>query len=380
MAAALAALWVLSSNAWVGRHFVAGLLAGLAVLYRPDIAPAVCCSALPFLWIVTWRRRAEYAAGFGIMLLPLAVLMVRVGLTNVWNNLFLYPVVLSNPGRRFPLTSIHPYLLRLLVIHLVAVVIIALAGTMSFRRERASAKGLILLSIAAFALALTPQAAQRLDLGHFVFAGLASLPFLAVAGSGFLDKRFAAANPSFVRIVVVGLVVLGIAALAPEMAAEVRGAFVAGLSTKGDGAIFVEQQGRSFPFHSQSVARYAGRLFEKLDALSTPGQRLFVGPADLRRTNYGDTYMYYLFPKLRPASYFLEMNPFSANRPNSRLADDIASADWVVLNRVWDNWREANRCRENGSDAPNNAIARNFTQVAQYGPYLLFQRKAAGSP
>jgi hypothetical protein len=116
-------------------------------------------------------------------------------------------------------------------------------------------------------------------------------------------------------------------------------------------------------------------LFEKLETLSKPGERLFVGPGDLRRTNYSDTYIYHIFPKLRPASYFLEMNPFSANRPGSRLATDVASADWLVLNRAWDNWQEPNRSVENGEDTANQVVQTQFTQIGEYGPFLLFQHK-----
>ena len=116
-------------------------------------------------------------------------------------------------------------------------------------------------------------------------------------------------------------------------------------------------------------------MLADLDEFSKPGDRLFVGPADLRRTNYCDTFLYHLAPaKLRPASYFLEMNPFSANRPDSRLARDVASADWLILNRAWDTWSEANRSTENGSNAPNEVVASQFTKLGDYGPYLLYRR------
>jgi hypothetical protein len=380
LAAALGALWILSSEVRSGRYFGAGLLAGLALLFRPDIGLAIGASALPFLWVAGWRQRAEYAAGFGIMLGLLAALAVEAGLMNVWNNLFFYPVVMSNPGRHFPLGSVQPYLLKLLVLHIVASLTIAGAGLLALRKNPGCGKGLVLLSVAGFALTLTPQAAQRLDFGHFVFAGLVSFSFLPIALADLLKKLPWPVNRSFAPIAAVVFTICVVETVAPELTTDIRAAFAAGFRTKGEAVVFVEQQGRSFPFHSQSVARYAGRLFEKLDQLSTPGQRLFVGPADLRRTNYSDTYIYHLCPKLRPATYFLEMNPFSANRPDSRLAGDIASADWVVLNKAWDNWREPNRCVENGSDAPNRVVETGFTRIAEYGPYLLFQRKTVAGP
>ena len=368
----LTGLWILSSKLGPSRYFFGGLLGGLALLYRPDLAPAVVLSALPFLWRTSWRMRLQYAAGVAVALLPLAVITLLVGVTNVWNNLFFYPVVLSNPGRRLPLFSAEP--LNLLVVHILAGFVLLAAAVRECRKDRASIKGIVLLSVALLSFILTPQATQRLDLGHLLFAALVSLPFLAVAIASLIERE---AAPRFLSGAIgVATVVALIAGLAPELGVLVRNAFASGLSTKAGGAIFVEQEGRSFPFRSPAAARDAAQLFKKLQTLSKPGERLFVGPADLRRTNYCDTFIYYLFPKLPPATYFLEMNPFSANRPGSRLTKDVASADWLVLNRAWDNWREPNRSGENGENAPNEVVQTRFTQVGEYGPFVLFRRKS----
>ena len=86
-------------------------------------------------------------------------------------------------------------------------------------------------------------------------------------------------------------------------------------------------------------------VLSDVSAVTQPGQRLFVGPANLRRTNYNDTYIYGLLPELEPGSYFLEKNPDSANRPRSRLASDVATADVVILTTAYDGWREPNDSR-----------------------------------
>jgi hypothetical protein len=80
-------------------------------------------------------------------------------------------------------------------------------------------------------------------------------------------------------------------------------------------------------------------------------------------------------PKLRTNTYFLEMNPLSTNRPNSRLAADIASSDWLVLDREIDSWREPNRSIEFQSDAPNEVVRDKFQLVNKFGPYLIFRRR-----
>jgi hypothetical protein len=51
----------------------------------------------------------------------------------------------------------------------------------------------------------------------------------------------------------------------------------------------------------------------------------------LRRTNYNNTFLYYLLSQLTPATYFLEINPLSANRPGLRLSADVPSADWLII-------------------------------------------------
>jgi hypothetical protein len=97
-----------------------------------------------------------------------------------------------------------------------------------------------------------------------------------------------------------------------------------------------------------------------------PGPRLFVGPADLRRTNYNDTFIYYMLPRLQPATYFLEMNPGSANRPDSRLAKDIASADWLILNHGLDQWNEPNGSAKFASDAPMRVVRDQFELCGRF--------------
>ena len=165
-----------------------------------------------------------------------------------------------------------------------------------------------------------------------------------------------------------GLTLAVISALAPHI---IRQSF--GFGQKE--AAFVEHNGRSFPLDSISTAHETAALLDKITKLALPGQRLFVGPADLRRTNYNDTFIYYLLPQLTPATYFLEMNPLSANRPGSRLAGDIRSADWLVLDHRLDQWNEPNDSRRFGSNEPNEVVQSYFELSARQGSYDLYRRK-----
>ena len=107
----------------------------------------------------------------------------------------------------------------------------------------------------------------------------------------------------------------------------------------------------------------------------TPGETVFVGPQDLRRTNYGPTYMYFeLRDHLRPASYYMEMNPGTANREGSGLADELRSADWLILTSVWDDWDEPNESREYGPTEPNEVVRSSFCVRFESDQYRLYER------
>ena len=90
------------------------------------------------------------------------------------------------------------------------------------------------------------------------------------------------------------------------------------------------------------MAAALNELIVDLDELSEPGDRIVVGPADLSRTIYSDVAVYYLFPELVPATYFIEMDPGLADAAGSGLAEDIESADWLVLTNFWTGWIEPN--------------------------------------
>jgi hypothetical protein len=167
---------------------------------------------------------------------------------------------------------------------------------------------------------------------------------------------------------------------APELSARFRHETIDSLDPRMSNIAFLELGDRSFPLGAMDRVRAAGRILTDLVRLSQPGQKLFVGPSDLRRTNYNNTFIYHLLPQLSPATYFLEMNPLSANRPASRLAADLQTADWLLLDRALDNWNEANRSNQFGSDAPNAVVRDHFELKTQSGTYLLYRRKEPANP
>jgi hypothetical protein len=131
-------------------------------------------------------------------------------------------------------------------------------------------------------------------------------------------------------------------------------------------AFEVGRDDRRFFFGSYPAAMATQEVIDVLDQYATPGERLFVGPRDLRRTWYSDAIFYWMFPELDPATYYIEMDPGLADAPGSRLADDLLSADWVILTSFWDGWDEPNASMDFGDPLPNQIIARDFCRLGDY--------------
>ncbi|MBK8333488.1 MAG: hypothetical protein IPL07_14215, partial [Acidimicrobiaceae bacterium] len=146
------------------------------------------------------------------------------------------------------------------------------------------------------------------------------------------------------------------------------------------GGFEVARGDRRFYFGNQALQNSSQAVMDDLDRLSQPGERLLVGPADLSRTIYSDAAFYYMFPELTPATFFIEMDPGLADQEGSRLADDVASADWLILTNFWTGWYEPNASSEFGSDAPNQVVADQFCLVGNYenALVLLYQRCEVG--
>jgi hypothetical protein len=377
MACALSSLGLLAAGTMPWRCVGAGVAAGLAILFRVDVAPALCLAALPILWRLNWSRRLLLAGAAGITAItPLLAVVYMAGVGPVLNDLFFLPVLHSSPARNLPFSGVEFRLLLFFAVSLVAVVLNVAAGIIAMRMFDDSRTTPVLLAVALFAAGITHQPYHRLDFIHLLFAAFLTIGFLPISLLVFASAirrqllrppfagAFCAVSAALLFLCMPSIRNGTIIALAHPMGATPRSSFL------------IKRNDRSFPLLSPNSAATVEQMLEKLDLLSKPGERLFVGPADLRRTNYSDTFIYHLMPKLRPASPFLEMNPFSANAPGSRLSSDLEQADWLVLNRAWDDWPEQNRSRENGPDEPLRVVRNNFILVEEYGSFELFRRKA----
>jgi hypothetical protein len=144
----------------------------------------------------------------------------------------------------------------------------------------------------------------------------------------------------------------------------------------------VTYDGRTFYLGAADIAPVAQQMLEDIGPQIRPGEKLFVGTADLRKTPYSDAYLYYLLPDATPGTRYIEMDPGMANAPDSGMADEVAASDWLILSHVWDAWDEPNESRDFGSDAPNEVVRRDFCLVDEYGAgdrvfFEVYRRKTA---
>jgi len=369
---AMCAIWALVALAEVRpwRVVVGGLLGAAALLYRPDLGPAVLISALPLVWRLPTALRWRYLASFAAGMTPLALLAIAVGPSKIFENLFLYPVVISNPGRRIPFGSATSWVQQLILLHLLSCAISIAAAVAVWRRNPRCPVLPVFLASALLAIGITHQCLQRMDYVHVVGSVFCSIALLPWSISMLFLRRPLTPRHGVVCVLVA---LTAIAACSFDVLTFYAVNAWGAVTSQQDRAIFVKVNERQFPLDPKR-AYGATAVLALLQKESRPGERLFVGGGDLRRAYANDTYFYHMAPWLTPATYFLEINPFSANRPNSRLAADVASADWLILNHLWDSWTEPNGSAWLGSDAPNEVVREQFELRAVFGSIGIYRR------
>lgn len=375
MACALCFIWAMARPEEPGRSFLGGLLAAAALTFRPDVGPAVVLAALALIWPLSQSLRWKFLLGLVIGLLPFAIVILVSGVEQVFNNIFLYPVVRSGPARRIPFALAEPLIGRLFFAMALAAVVNIVAGIRAVRAHSSGRRERVLLAFALFGTGVMPQAWQRLDLGHLLFVAFLIIGLLPLSLFSFAVRRGEKRREGWLALGSASIVTVLVIAVAPNLMKMDLSAFAEALRTSPAGSLFVQRGPRSFPVGPPERVVSIGRMLDNLERLSKPGERLFVGPGNLRQTTYNDTFIYHLVPSLRPATYFLEMNPRSANRPGSRLASDVLSADWLVLNGEWGITDESNRATESSSTEAADIVRDHFQIVGEYGSFSLLRRK-----
>ncbi len=370
---------------------VAGLLAGLALLYRPDLVLALGLGLLAALWRPTVARLRPLILGGVIGLLPFLAHLFRAGPRSIVKGMFIEPVFRLRPGRSLPVppsfseldgwlqkaaglrtlgwplpapTSAQQVAIWFWLVPASALFVCAV-GIWAVRRDPSSTRARMLRAIGWFGVGMLTQAAQRPDTAHFAWVSCVPLALVPVAVAELVaGRRWPSWPRTAVALAPVALIVL---AVIPHYTVRTY----VDLSGQSFGRnVFgypVNRDGRNFYYGSPEAAAAANALIADLDQRAQPGQRLFVGPVDLRQTPYSDAFFYFLYPELIPGTFYIEMDPGIANAPGSKLAGDVASSDWLIQSNVWTGWTEPNASRDIGPDLPNEIVRAQFCEVGRYG-------------
>jgi hypothetical protein len=107
-----------------------------------------------------------------------------------------------------------------------------------------------------------------------------------------------------------------------------------------------------------------------IDGLARPGDSVFVGPQDLRTAGTGDAFLYFLLDRLKPASYFMLVDPHTINRPRNGFDRELTRAEFLILTTRETRFSAADA----GPNTPNEIVAARFCVRARSGTYQLYQR------
>lgn len=400
--AALRASHVASAASQRRWWVTGGALAGLSLTFRPDLGVAVVAAWVFLLWRTGWRhgdtgRRidapwARSALGAVIGLTPLTVHTALVGPVRVIEGIFIDPVFRLRAGRELPRPPSWnrldgafqaiaegvppwwrvphlpaPQSLFLWFFAMIGVALALVAVTMLWIRREGRTPALVALgAVAWFALGILPQGLQRPDSTHLAWVSCVSWPIAIAAFVEWGARRRTRLDARALLAMGTTAVTVLTLVLAPLFTFRHYLLYVRLGAGQVPAPFEVERNGRRFYFGDLTAAVASQQMVDTLGALLTPGERLIVGPEDMRRTWYNETLYYYLLPELTPGTYFMEMDPGLANAEDSPLADELLTADWVILTSLWAGWYEPNASMEFGSDAPNQVIRDHFCEVGSW--------------
>ena len=398
----------------------AGLLTGFALGYRPDLVVAL---ALVHGWLLWQRHRTDgrpfgrtvspWLIGLAVGAIPLIVHFAMAGVSASIRGMFLDPVLHLRPGRELPrppsfhridgalqavaegpadapwwkfpaMSANHQLFFWFFVVFVVAIGVPACAWWLWRRSGRSSTHLAVLFAASLFGLGMLPQAWQRPDSTHLAWGSCVSFALLPCLLVELLPRwrpaarvRMVQRHSPMVAGAVVGALMFVICPFFTYRYYLLQTRIAVG---NKPGGYEVSRDGRRFYFGNQALQESSQAAIDDLAAKMQPGERLLVGPADLSRTIYSDVVFYYLFPELRPATYYIEMDPGLADREGSRLASDVQSADWLILTNFWTGWFEPNASSTFGSEAPNEVVADHFCLVGNYDNALvmLYHKCAQG--
>lgn len=381
---------------------LSGVLAGGALLYRPDLAIAMGLGVLALAWPLDRRHRTPLLAGAAATVALYGVHLLLAGPAEAIEGMFVEPVFTLRPGRTLPVPPswdhIDGFLQRAGALRTtgwplpmpelshqivfwfwmvpLSIAVSLLAAWVLWRRDRDGERARSFIPAALFGTALITQALQRPDTTHLAWVSCVTFP-LAMAAMAHLVSVWRDRWPSWAPdTVAIGGVALAFVVLVPfyplrtyvDSAGQTFGVNRFGFPVRnGD---------RVFYFGSREGASDAQRVADVLAERSRPGERLVVGPTDLSRTNYNDAFFYHLFPDLLPGTRYIEMDPGIADAEGSGLARELRASDWLVLSDAASAWEEPNTSAESRSGSANEVVEREWCEVVRTDTFRLLENCA----
>jgi hypothetical protein len=379
---------------------LSGVLAGTALLYRPDMVIAVGLGLGAVVLSMEGRRRRPVLLGAGATLLLYVPHLLTSGIGNSIEGMFLDPVFALRAGRTLPVPpswgEIDGFLQRAGAlrrtgwpfpmpelsqqIHLwfwlvpVSIVVCLVAAWRLRRRSPGSAVARALWPAALFGAALLPQAMQRPDTTHLAWVTGVTFAVMIPSITSLLEG-WRPSLPANARLVAAyGVIAVILLTIIPFYPARTYVDLVGQTFGRNQFGAPIRNGDRVFYFGDAEGAAQAQQVVDRLAAESEPGDRLIAGPTDLSRTNYNDAFFYALFPDLVPGTRYIEMDPGIANTEDSGLADELRANDWLILSDSSNLWNEPNDSALAGSTEPDQVDEELYCTVLDAGGFHLLQR------
>lgn len=350
---------------------IAGFLLATSLQFRPDAGPAVLLAS--GVYLISWnsKQRWQWLAGFLIGNLPMLLHLLTAGPQALWNNLIFYPLFVVKDGRIIHWAEVKAIIKPLLALGFFLATANLVTGWIFWRRRPDTDGTPLYFAAAVLGAGLSHQIFQRCDLAHLAMGSLITFPLGAITLHHWLPWKKGWLQTLVGTIACVVLFTICAPSYANRIAFPQLREVV---SQKTTPAAVLTNNNRTWPLDPPTAQFHANLILQYLHEQGRDGDKIFVGPGDLRRTFYSDLYFYHLLlPKIQPSGYFLELNPLLTNSETSGIDQQIARSQWVLLNQIYDHFFEANRSSEYGSSKPNNVLKSRFHETLRSGPFILYR-------
>ncbi len=379
---------------------LSGVLAGAALLFRPDLVIAVGIGSLAMMFRLGKPQRIRLILG-GLATLALYIPhMLISGIGSSFEGMFLEPVFKLRAGRSLPVppswNQVDGFLQRAGALRLsgwplpmpalshqiflwfflvpVSILVVLFGAWRLRKRELSSQRTTALWPAALFCAALITQAVQRPDTAHLSWVTGRSFALCIPAVAVLIQQArptWEVGRSAWLATLPIALILL---AVIPFYPLRTYADLVGQTFGRNQFGYEISRNGRVFYFGSAEGAEDAQAVTDSLSERSKPGESLIVGPTDLSRANYSDAFFYYLFPELPPGTRYIEMDPGLADAQDSGLAAELLRNDWLILSVAWSGWTEPNQSAGSGSPAPNQVVKDHYCMVTEANMFSLYQR------